>query len=444
MRESLLGNPDVPSSPDLSPATIEADGDDGCDNILAVFIVHFDIKKGNVVEWIYPEDFDYGVLEFKAMASGFHRVDNDFVVFKLGSKFGLASFNNRSTDDASERNARMRSVGVIMPTHHGLRKYYPFLSVEAMWSNEVPEDRSRLIDLYHSHETREKLRAMPSPHKLKNEVGVRHRRYTVSLPTPLEIINEAGSFATFLKYFGSSVFQLWKAVLLRKRILLYSPTPIGVLCDRARCVTSLLSLQTSGGVTVQHRNSSNKEIIRTPGDPHIPPSAVVYQPNALYYVNVTDIDDLHNLSEFVACTSEKIFVEKKDLYDVYVDCTTVKPSEVTRHVTKLTPLDESRWRCLYEDHALTLDAAAFKGSQTKFKNQRTMKVVGDSPLVSYFGSLNKRLFSSLRSSAETKKPVLRQDLAKLLGLDPSDYAFVRELCEVYQIPAVFSNTCPCV
>ncbi len=34
---------------------------------------------GNVVEWRLPEDIDLDGIEFKAMASGSHKLRNDFV-----------------------------------------------------------------------------------------------------------------------------------------------------------------------------------------------------------------------------------------------------------------------------------------------------------------------------------------------------------------------------
>ena len=41
----------------------------------------------------------------------------------------------------------------------------------------------------------------------------------------------------------------------------------------------------------------------------------------LWYVNVWDIDRLASIGStgYIACTSEKIFAEKPQLYDVYVD-----------------------------------------------------------------------------------------------------------------------------
>ena len=38
------------------------------------------LPAGNVVEWQAPEDLDLGGVEFKAMASGSHTLQSDFVL----------------------------------------------------------------------------------------------------------------------------------------------------------------------------------------------------------------------------------------------------------------------------------------------------------------------------------------------------------------------------
>ena len=48
----------------------------------------------------------------------------------------------------------------------------------------------------------------------------------------LQITHPAGCFSQFLQFFGPSIFILWKLALLKKRILIFSPPPIGVICYR--------------------------------------------------------------------------------------------------------------------------------------------------------------------------------------------------------------------
>jgi len=51
-------------------------------------------------------------------------------------------------------------------------------------------------------------------------------------PSLLQITHPAGCFTQFLQFFGPQIFILWKLALLKKRIILFSPPPIGVVCYR--------------------------------------------------------------------------------------------------------------------------------------------------------------------------------------------------------------------
>lgn len=52
---------------------------DIADNLLAIFVVSFDAKLGNLIEWQMPAHLDLKHIEFKAMASGFHLISSDLV-----------------------------------------------------------------------------------------------------------------------------------------------------------------------------------------------------------------------------------------------------------------------------------------------------------------------------------------------------------------------------
>lgn len=48
-------------------------------HLLGLFVVSFDTKLGNIIEWQVPIDLNLDQIEFKAMASGFHLIQNDYV-----------------------------------------------------------------------------------------------------------------------------------------------------------------------------------------------------------------------------------------------------------------------------------------------------------------------------------------------------------------------------
>lgn len=48
-------------------------------NMCGLFVVAFDTKHGNLIEWQIPKSLNLENVEFKAMASGFHLMENDVV-----------------------------------------------------------------------------------------------------------------------------------------------------------------------------------------------------------------------------------------------------------------------------------------------------------------------------------------------------------------------------
>lgn len=49
---------------------------------------------------------------------------------------------------------------------------------------------------------------------------------------PLQITHPAGCMSQFIQFFGEQIMVLWKFALLRKRLLIFSPPPVGVVCYR--------------------------------------------------------------------------------------------------------------------------------------------------------------------------------------------------------------------
>ncbi|MGH0119910.1 UNVERIFIED_CONTAM: hypothetical protein FKN15_059838 [Acipenser sinensis] len=112
--------------PEKEPATSVPEWEEK-DQIVAVFVVTFDTRSGNIVEWCLPQDADLVGVEFKSMASGSHRISSDFIYFRKGSYFGLACFANMPVESALERGARMKSVGILSPSYTLLYRYKHFL-----------------------------------------------------------------------------------------------------------------------------------------------------------------------------------------------------------------------------------------------------------------------------------------------------------------------------
>lgn len=97
-------------------------------------------------------------------------------------------------------------------------------------------------------------------------------------------------FEELLQLYGEQLLVLWRATLLCKRILLFSPPPIGMLCSRVHSI-SLLGSHTTPGLPSQ--------LLRP-----------------LYYVNIADVETLQEQHAYIACELLKLSVKnlivKKD------------------------------------------------------------------------------------------------------------------------------------
>ena len=108
---------------------------------MAAFVVRFDVKRGNEVAWVdgMTKDEADG-LEYKAMASGLDKIEEDYVYFKLNNLFGLAVFHKLSIDSPEERNARFTSTGFMSANFTELYKQMDFLRSQSEHINKNPGD----------------------------------------------------------------------------------------------------------------------------------------------------------------------------------------------------------------------------------------------------------------------------------------------------------------
>eukprot|EP00299_Pterocystis_sp_00344_P012137 c5784_g1_i1.p1 GENE.c5784_g1_i1~~c5784_g1_i1.p1 ORF type:complete len:382 (+),score=64.24 c5784_g1_i1:38-1183(+) len=338
--------------------------------LLAIFVVTFDVKKGNTVSWQHPAQFDLSSVDFKAIPSGLHTLESDYVYFNQNDHFGLACFNRYSTNVAAERNARMCSVGIIMDYYEALYPHLNFLSAECRKQNrrDVP-DHSDLITYFNQVASR--------PHSNSNPPVAPSR----------SVRPFATSFVDFWRFFGPSVFVLWRAMMLNLRILLYHQVPIGPLSNRVGWCRALLPESLWQWIG---RNSEGA----------CP---------ALFYVSVADIGTVKSKRSFIACTSELIFKEKSDLWDVFVDGNGVIASRDSVGL-RVTNADRTHYKKL---------------------NQR-MESVGSEFMevfaVRYFGNLSEHLRHRFTSGTD----VYTSELSEI-GLSRSDVPFLRRYARKHKL-----------
>jgi hypothetical protein len=445
--------------PVFSPTSDEESNDEGA--LVAAFVVTFDATKGNTLDWVdgvRAEDLDG--LEYKAIASGLHLLYDDYIYFKINDYYGLALYNRLTIDSSAERNARMRSVGFLSYSVNALTAHFDFLRGFAAFSNKNPSPdhykqlSSRLAEYRvngsMSKGKRKKRKSFDVVNRMTRRSSAEER--DAAAAGSLGVGAYSGSLSHFFKFYGPAVFQIWKALLLHKRILFFTPVPVGEVCDRVASACMLL------------RNTRGSQT----------------DPNVLFYVNVFDIDKLKKLKTYVACTTEKIFIEKKHLYDVFVDNQNVTFGEEYKQILKKTAGDEKKykdWSALiskleinkYDFDPLkpTVDPLSPKtpvdsslAVPVEIKADTTTLVapeVGarhvsvaesdkaalEEAYIKEVKKLNNILFDELRLASQEGRTVHSRDMPAY-GLDPSDKEFFKAMISTYEMKVtVKSLLCGC-
>ncbi|XP_070320825.1 DENN domain-containing protein 11 isoform X2 [Odocoileus virginianus] len=331
-------------------------GDVEEDQVVAVFVVTFDPRSGNMVEWCLPQDIDLEGVEFKSMASGSHKIQSDFIhqLETPGHYSHLAAFYE---DKKGVLHAGPGRGGSLPPVY---------------W--------------------------LPSIH-----------RY---MYPEMKITHPAGCMSQFIKFFGEQILILWKFALLRKRILIFSPPPVGVVCYRVYCCCCLANVSLPGiGGTVP-------------------------ESKPFFYVNVADIETLEVEVSYVACTTEKIFEEKRELYDVYVDNQNVKTHhDHLQPLLKINSADREKYRRLNEQRQMLLYSQEVEEDYNPCEEDL---------FVLFFLEQNNRIFQTLLEVSASQDKTLTAEHARGMGLDPQgDRSFLMDLLEAYGIDVMLVIDNPC-
>ncbi|OAT06971.1 hypothetical protein BDBG_03093 [Blastomyces gilchristii SLH14081] len=337
-------------------------------NVAAIFLIRFDIKAGYTVKWkrSVPEVVVENVVEYKSLPSGLHNVREDLIYFVHEQYAGISAFVNHPAAE-SQRNALMLAVGVLVPLSYGrLGKAWRHAAKLKELARSLAEDLDNTEPLSAYWETYQLSEDTVSPPdsplgsiaSLKTpvrDVYARHRALSdatalLTAKQSLAPYHPALSLPEFLDTFGPLVFQLYRAALLRKRILLVGEAPVEESCNFVYDLALLSSLPQS--------------LL-----PFIPPtSSLALRPRPLFSVGIHDMPYLvsrpsPSISDpdscWIACTTDRVLGLKPELYDVLVNL----PPAYSKHAPVKT----------YPSIALSIGRTANKEQQKPISIKATQR-----------------------------------------------------------------------
>ncbi|KAJ5994873.1 hypothetical protein N7481_001850 [Penicillium waksmanii] len=312
--------------------------------IAALFVIRFDIRTGYVVSWKRTTGVDVeGVVEYKSLPSGLHNVKDDLVYFVHDQYAGISSFLNQPAAEA-ERNAKMFAIGVLVPLssgrlgkswRHAPRLRDLTLKYAADMSNEQPLSDywdafqiggpdSSAADSPVDSPVSLRFRPGDRPETLSRSRAFSDAMVLETFRPALTPFHPASSLPDLLDCFGPLIFPLYRAALLRKRILFMNEAPVHIPCNFVYDLSLLASLPNS--------------LLQELPSGYTPP----LRPRPLFNVGIHDIPHLASFDttrssqdpdkdpSWIACSTDSVLTMKPELYDVLV---TLPPTH-SQHATE--------------------------------------------------------------------------------------------------------------
>ncbi|KAF9233259.1 hypothetical protein BU15DRAFT_90420 [Melanogaster broomeanus] len=353
-------------------------------DIVAIFHTSFHPTKGNVADWCLKasEDLQLDGVEFSTLPSGLHLVDHDIVYFTKDNHSGVCIFRRRRTTEHGQRGFRLSSLGILLVKSTRPR---PWKHLHAL--------KTLVDDIYSSLESRgvlepveddwEPARAFFEERKVQRaDLGGAGdwRGWSYELDNP--DIDSSLSPPTLhlphmLRILGPSALTLYKHVLGRRRILIYTLPPVEAacilcqvaadICYEAQLGPSLLASEGVEDPSAWYRTrvvGKSKEGIKVLG-----------------MVTLNDLDKMHHEGKtgrgWIACTTDAIFLEKPSYYDLLVDLTTSTPSRTSRPTLYMSKQTHPQPTSKGPTHRLTV--VRFTWSDVKLWNEleRILRLEGN-------------------------------------------------------------------
>ncbi|RCI14885.1 hypothetical protein L249_6579 [Ophiocordyceps polyrhachis-furcata BCC 54312] len=274
----------------------------------ALFLIDFDVKAGYTISWkrALPGLELQGRVEYKSLPSGLHTVASDLVYFVHDAAHaGLGAFVNVPCDEVGARHARMMAVGVLVPLSYGRLgrawRHAPSLEHMAAKLAKDPKAVDVLERYWQSNKAQSDAESPPANPQSRHGRGRSASDGLALFQNKLSPYHPAWSLTGLLDRLGPLIFPIYRAALLRKRILISCHAPVRDMCHLVYVLSVLSNIPVS--VADSLPNSSPT--------PRLTP---------LFTVGVHDIPFLADQTDvgWIACTTDSILAVKDTLWDMLI------------------------------------------------------------------------------------------------------------------------------
>eukprot|EP00656_Telonema_subtile_P057040 TRINITY_DN9288_c0_g3_i1.p1 TRINITY_DN9288_c0_g3~~TRINITY_DN9288_c0_g3_i1.p1 ORF type:complete len:375 (+),score=61.89 TRINITY_DN9288_c0_g3_i1:248-1372(+) len=370
-----------------------------------------DLRSGNRIVWSCPNQALLTGMEFKAIASGMHNLTEDYVLFTHGDRFGLAAFHRMAS---GARSAHMQAVGALSHSLEGLRQHLPFLESESRDHSNSEAQKSRLVAHLEAHGGSRSARlCIPTKRMPPNPL---------EMPLAAMVQPTSGAITGLIHHFRQSLFVLWKAMHLGKRIMLYSPAPIGPICERILAACAIM----------QH---SFPRPQMTQAD--------FVGPYPIFNVSVSNCDELQDREvypAYLACTTDRVLEHRADLCDVWINNQEFHVRN-DNQALQITDMDENHFNDILE----IMGSVSFRDTSGMATSEASVQL--------FFVEMNNQLHRALEDAYHhqavlTKANTLQCGKTRYTVAGTEDAHFMQALTDVYglqiRVNSLRHQCCPCL
>lgn len=341
-------------------------------DIVAIFHASFHPTKGNALDWFFSVDDELDVeklgLEFSALPSGLHQLDEDVIYFTAKvaphrTYHAIALFRRRRTTHPLYRGFLLGSLGILVaesgqsnPRARPWRHLPDLRTVaERCYSRPGSEPSINLVDIESppdahwyqpAQEFFEARRATPHTtpgpwtsweDELYDELRfwIRSNESNGTCthsPASLTHLTPTLALPSLLSLLGPASLTLYRHLLSRKRILIYTKPPVEYACVLCYAAVDMVRSIQEGELSQLFTDDEDKATLVPPR--HSPGDAT----RVLGMVTLHDLlgskfseeddgtdDDggQPRTRGWIACTTDALFLEKPSYYDLLVDMTSV-------------------------------------------------------------------------------------------------------------------------
>ncbi|PFH49182.1 hypothetical protein AMATHDRAFT_76357 [Amanita thiersii Skay4041] len=312
-------------------------------DIVAIFHASFHPTRGNVIDWFLKASNDLNLdhVEFSVLPSGLHLMEQDVVYFTKDGQHGVCVFKRRKTTEEGHRGFHLTSLGILLAKSRRPRPWRHVAALKELAKNLYARFDSTIALLLPLEKDWEPARMFFEERKVRRADlggagdwnGWSHELEEAKSSPPS--LSPTMHLSHLLRILGPSFMTLYKHVIGRRRILIFTLPPVEpacILCYVAAdmCFEHQVELSTQHNTTaVPHRRlkGRTKEGI-----------------SVLGMVTLSDLDRLRVEGQtgrgWIACTTDALFLEKPEYYDLLIDLTTSTPNKATRptfYTSKLVP-----------------------------------------------------------------------------------------------------------